>query len=196
MTQWIFLTALSLVSALALALVYGMGGFLALSRKLDAGHRRHPGSPADPALRTADRSGDCPGRRDVGDGQLRAGVRGARPQAADHREAGRGYRARGAGHRWSSRRSTSPTPRPTRCRWPLWRRWRFSTPGAARDPGRRLVPGRPRPDRGDRRLLGGRQVDIASLAARLYDVDGGAVKLSGIDVRDLTFKSIRERWAL
>ncbi|MGH8906175.1 MAG: ABC transporter ATP-binding protein [Egibacteraceae bacterium] len=33
---------------------------------------------------------------------------------------------------------------------------------------------------------------IASLAPRLYDVDGGAVRLSGIDVRDLSFDAIRE----
>jgi ABC-type multidrug transport system fused ATPase/permease subunit len=33
---------------------------------------------------------------------------------------------------------------------------------------------------------------IASLVPRLYDVDSGAVRLSGVDVRDLTFDSIRE----
>lgn len=33
---------------------------------------------------------------------------------------------------------------------------------------------------------------IAQLAARLYDVDGGAVRLSGTDVRDLTAESIRQ----
>ena len=33
---------------------------------------------------------------------------------------------------------------------------------------------------------------IASLMPRLYDVDAGAVRLSGIDVRDLTFDSIRD----
>jgi ABC-type multidrug transport system fused ATPase/permease subunit len=33
---------------------------------------------------------------------------------------------------------------------------------------------------------------IASLVARLYDVDSGAVRLSGIDVRDLTTESVRE----
>jgi ABC-type multidrug transport system fused ATPase/permease subunit len=33
---------------------------------------------------------------------------------------------------------------------------------------------------------------IAQLVPRLYDVDEGAVRLSGIDVRDLTFTSIRE----
>jgi ABC-type multidrug transport system fused ATPase/permease subunit len=39
---------------------------------------------------------------------------------------------------------------------------------------------------------GGGKSTIASLATRLYDVDGGAVRLSGLDVRDLSFDSIRE----
>src|SRR5215475_5680466 len=33
---------------------------------------------------------------------------------------------------------------------------------------------------------------IAQLVPRLYDVDGGAVRLSGVDVRDLTAESVRE----
>ena len=33
---------------------------------------------------------------------------------------------------------------------------------------------------------------IASLIARLYDVDSGAVRLAGADVRDLTFASLQE----
>jgi ABC-type multidrug transport system fused ATPase/permease subunit len=33
---------------------------------------------------------------------------------------------------------------------------------------------------------------IASLVPRLYDVDGGAVRLSGVDVRDVTFESLRQ----
>ena len=33
---------------------------------------------------------------------------------------------------------------------------------------------------------------IASLVARLYDVDSGAIRLSGVDIRDLTFASLRE----
>jgi ABC-type multidrug transport system fused ATPase/permease subunit len=37
MGQWVFLTALGLVSALALALVYGLGGYLAFRGRLDAG---------------------------------------------------------------------------------------------------------------------------------------------------------------
>jgi len=32
---------------------------------------------------------------------------------------------------------------------------------------------------------------LASLVPRLYDVDGGAVRLSGVDVRDLSFDSLR-----
>jgi len=39
---------------------------------------------------------------------------------------------------------------------------------------------------------GGGKSTIASLVPRLYDVDGGAVRLSGVDVRDLTFASLRE----
>ena len=38
---------------------------------------------------------------------------------------------------------------------------------------------------------GGGKSTIASLVPRLYDVDSGAVRLSGVDVRDLTFDSIR-----
>ncbi|MDQ6797644.1 MAG: ABC transporter ATP-binding protein/permease [Actinomycetota bacterium] len=38
---------------------------------------------------------------------------------------------------------------------------------------------------------GGGKSTIAALAPRLYDVDGGAVRLSGVDVRDLSFDSIR-----
>jgi ABC-type multidrug transport system fused ATPase/permease subunit len=37
MVQWVFVTALTLVSALALALVYGLGGFYALRGQLDTG---------------------------------------------------------------------------------------------------------------------------------------------------------------
>src|SRR5699024_3210204 len=33
---------------------------------------------------------------------------------------------------------------------------------------------------------------LASLVPRLYDVDSGAVRLSGVDVRDLSFNTLRE----
>jgi ATP-binding cassette, subfamily B, bacterial len=37
---------------------------------------------------------------------------------------------------------------------------------------------------------------MAQLVPRLYDVDGGAVRLAGVDVRDLSFESIRETLGL
>jgi ABC-type multidrug transport system fused ATPase/permease subunit len=39
---------------------------------------------------------------------------------------------------------------------------------------------------------GGGKSTIASLAPRLYDVDSGSVRLSGVDVRDLSFGLIRQ----
>src|SRR5215207_698077 len=43
---------------------------------------------------------------------------------------------------------------------------------------------------------GGGKSTIASLAPRLYDVDSGAVRLAGVDVRDLSFDSIRSTLAM
>ena len=61
MGQYVFLTALALVSALALALVYGLGGYLALQGQHRGRHGRHPGPAAHPALRPAHRAGHAPG---------------------------------------------------------------------------------------------------------------------------------------
>ena len=58
-------------------------------RRHRAGCRGVAGAAAVPALRAADRAVQRPGRRDERAGLLRAGLRGARPQAADHREARR-----------------------------------------------------------------------------------------------------------
>jgi len=41
------------------------------------------------------------------------------------------------------------------------------------------------------RLSGAGKSTIASLLPRLYDVDAGAVRLSGVDVRDLDFATLR-----
>ena len=87
MVQTVFMTALMLVSALALALVYGLGGYFALQGTLATGVGRRAGAVDHPAVRAADRSGQCPGRGDERPGQLRAGVRDLGPEAADHREA-------------------------------------------------------------------------------------------------------------
>ena len=89
MVQWIFVTALTLVSALALALVYGLGGYFALAGHAGGRRGRRAGAAAHPPLRAADRAGQRPGRGDERAGQLRAGLRDPRPAAADRREAGR-----------------------------------------------------------------------------------------------------------
>ena len=77
----VFGSTLMLIPALATALVYGAGG-----RPGHPGHadRRHPARPRHPAAaaaRPAPGSVQRPHRRDDGAGQLRAGLRGARPAA-------------------------------------------------------------------------------------------------------------------
>ena len=85
MVSRVFVTALSLVSALAQALVYGLGGYLAVTGATRAGDGRHARAAAHPALHADDGAGERPRRRDVGAGAVRAGVRGPRPPAVDHR---------------------------------------------------------------------------------------------------------------
>ena len=97
MVQWVFVTALTLVSALALALVYGLGGYLALSGGLDAGDVVSLALLLTRLYAPADRAGQRAARGDERAGQLRAGLRGARPAAAD--------RASRAGRRAAARRS-------------------------------------------------------------------------------------------
>ena len=57
MVQTIFITALTLVSALALALVYGLGGWYALQGTLERRCGRHAGPADHPAVRPAHRPG-------------------------------------------------------------------------------------------------------------------------------------------
>ena len=106
------------------------------------GRRGDAGPAAHPALRPAHRAGQRPGRRDERAGQLRAGVRGARPAAADRR-AGRPVAA--------ARRAALGRVRSGGLRLPGRRRGVAGLAGggrAAGQPGRRagaarrLVPGR------------------------------------------------------
>ena len=102
MVQTVFMTALMLVSALALALVYGLGGYFALQGIAGPRLGGRAGAVDHPAVRAADRAGQRPGRGDERPGQLRAGVRDLGPEAADHREAGRGGACRPVRSGWSS----------------------------------------------------------------------------------------------
>ncbi len=124
----IFGASMMLVPALATALVYGVGGQLAISNTLTVGTHARARHPAAAAARPAPGALQRPDRRDDGAGQLRAGLRGARPAEPDRGEAGR----RGAPQERRSARvrrtSPSPTPRPTTSRSPHWRRWPASSP--------------------------------------------------------------------
>ncbi len=83
MGQYVFLTALALVSALALALVYGLGGYMALRGRLE------PGTVVTLALLLTQlyapltALASARGRRDDGDRELRACLRGARSCSPD-----------------------------------------------------------------------------------------------------------------
>ena len=181
MVNRVFLTCLTLVSALAQALVYGLGGWLAVTGTLDAGTVVGPGAAAHPAVLAADLAGERPRRRHERARQLRAGLRGAGP-----------------GARRSPSRAT-PTPLPA---GPLGVRLhdvRFTYPsasevslasleevarlddrGGARGPARRRPVGR-RPAAcsrwSGRRARGSRR--SPRCCPRLYDVDSGAVEIGG-----------------
>ena len=90
------MNSLTLMSALALALVYGLGGVLAIGGHLQTGAIVVVGPAADPAVRAADGAGQRARRNRQCAGQFRARLRGARPRAADPGEARRRAGARRA----------------------------------------------------------------------------------------------------
>ncbi len=193
MVQWVFVTALTLVSALALALVYGLGGFYALRGSLDAGAvvalallltRLYAPLTALASARVEVMSALVSFERVFEVLDLEPLIQRAGRAAAAARRAGVG-RVR--------RRARSPTRRPTRSRWPRSRRSRSSTPAAG---SRCCTTCRSRAEPGQMVALvgssGAGKSTIAQLLPRLYDVDAGAVRLAGVDVRDLTAASIRE----
>ncbi len=197
MGQYVFLTALALVSALALALVYGLGGTLALQGSMEAGTvvtlallltRLYAPLTALASARVDAMSALVSFERVFEVLDL---------APLDHRAPRRQAPCPPGRSRSSSTTCASATRRPTRCRSPRWRRWPRSTAGAAPrcstacpsgsspvswwpSSARRGAASRPSP----------------SLAPRLYDVDAGAVRLSGIDVRDLSFDAIRDTLGL
>ena len=131
MVQWVFVTALTLVSALALALVYGLGGFYALRGSLDAGAvvalallltRLYAPLTALASARVEVMSALVSFERVFE-------VLDLKPLIAEKPDARHGARRAGVGA--SSTTSASPTRRPTRSRSPRWRRSPRSTPAAA-----------------------------------------------------------------
>ena len=122
------------------------------------------------------------------DGQLRAGVRGARRARGDRRPTGRrrSRRARRAG-----RVRPRPVPLPAGADVTIAvarstqraRRRRSRPRRARRRVARRSSRARPSPSSA---RPGAGKTTLASLIPRLYDVTGGAVRVDGHDVRDLT----------
>ena len=192
MGQWVFLTALSMVSALALALVYGLGGWLALRGRLEAGTVVTLGllltrlyAPltalasarvdAMTALVSFERVFEVldlqplitekPDAARVPDGPVTLeldGVHFAYPSA----------------ERVSLASLEEVATLDTRSGVEVLHGVSFRV-----EPGQLVA------------LVGSSgagKSTIASLVPRLYDVDGGAVRLSGIDVRDLSFDSLRQ----
>ncbi|MFJ6675519.1 ABC transporter ATP-binding protein [Actinosynnema sp. NPDC091369] len=192
MVQTVFLTALTLVSALALAVVYGLGGFYALRGELDPGSvvalallltRLYAPLTALASARVEVMSAlvsfervfevldlkplitEKPGARSVPDGPVSVefeNVRFAYP-AADKVSLASLEEVAVLDNRGGVE--------------------------VLHDVSFRAEPGQVVALVGS---SGAGKSTIASLLPRLYDVDSGAVRLSGVDVRDLTADSVRD----
>jgi ABC-type multidrug transport system fused ATPase/permease subunit len=192
LVQWVFITALTLVSALALALVYGLGGYFALQGQLE------PGSVVTLALLLT---------------RLYAPLTALASARVDLMAALVSF------ERVFEVLDIQPliAERPDARRLPdgpvsvELDRVRFSYPAADKVSLASLEQVANLDTRGGEEVLhelslraepgqlialvgasGAGKSTIASLVPRLYDVDQGAVRLAGLDVRDLTFASIRE----
>ncbi|HEX2054328.1 MAG TPA: ABC transporter ATP-binding protein [Actinomycetota bacterium] len=191
MAQWIFLSALGLVSALALALVYGLGGYLALRGRLEAG------TVVTLALLLTRLYGPLTGLATARVDIMAAMVSFDRVfEVLD----------------------VKPliTEKPDAVEVPdgpvalEFENVRFAYPSADKVSLASLEEVAVLDTRGGEEVLkgvsfrvepghvvalvgssGAGKSTIAALAPRLYDVDEGAVKLGGIDVRDLSFESLR-----
>lgn len=192
MAQWVFLSALGLASALALALVYGLGGFLALEGGLEAG------TVVTMALLLTRLYGPL------------TGLASARVDVMS---------AMVSFERVFEVLDVKPliTEKPDAVEIPEgpvsleFDDVRFAYPSADKVSLASLEEVAVLDTRGGEEVLkgvsfrvepgqivalvgssGAGKSTIASLAPRLYDVDEGAIRLAGIDVRDVSFKSLRE----
>jgi ABC-type multidrug transport system fused ATPase/permease subunit len=191
MVQWVFVTALTLVSALALAVVYGLGGFYALRGQLD------PGAVVALALLltrlyaplTALASARVEVMSALVSFERVFEVLDLQPLIQDRPDA----------------RTVPDGPVSVELE-----HVRFSYPSADKVSLASLEEVATLDTRGGVEVLhdlslraeagqmvalvgssGAGKSTIAQLIPRLYDVDSGSVRLSGVDVRDLTAESIR-----
>ncbi len=192
MVQWVFVTALTLVSALALALVYGLGGFLALQGQLN------PGDVVALALLltrlyaplTALASARLEVMTALVSFERVFEVLDLKPLIAE---------------------PANPKQVPDGPVSVEFSDVRFGYPSADKVSLASLEEVAALDTRGGMEVLhgvsfraepgqlialvgssGAGKSTIASLAPRLYDVDGGSVRLAGVDVRELSFDSIRD----
>ena len=192
MAQWVFLSALGLASALALALVYGMGGYFALEGGLEAG------TVVTMALLLTRLYGPL------------TGLASARVDVMS---------AMVSFERVFEVLDVKPliTEKPDAVEVPEgpvsleFDNVRFAYPSADKVSLASLEEVAVLDTRGGEEVLkgvsfrvepgqivalvgssGAGKSTIASLAPRLYDVDEGVIRLAGIDVRDISFKSLRE----
>ena len=191
MVQWVFVTALTLVSALALALVYGLGGYYAITGSIDPGRRRR----ARAALTRlyAPLTALASARVEV----MSALVSFERVfEVLDLPPL--------------IREPERPRPLPEGPLSVELERVRFGYPSADKVSLASLEDVARLDERGGVEVLhevsfradpgqmvalvgssGAGKSTMAQLLPRLYDVDAGAVRLGGVDVRELSFDSIR-----
>jgi ATP-binding cassette subfamily B protein len=192
MVQWVFVTALTLVSALALAVVYGLGGFYALRGQLEPGAvvalallltRLYAPLTALATARVEVMSAlvsfdrvfevldlkplisDRPGARSVPSG----------PVSVEFEDVRFGYPS---AEKVSLASLEEVAQLDSRGGVEVLHGTSFRV-----DPGQMVA------------LVGSSgagKSTMAQLLPRLYDVDSGVVRLAGVDVRDLTGESIRE----
>ncbi len=191
MVQWVFITALTLVSALALAVVYGLGGFYALRGQLDAGAvvalallltRLYAPLTALASARVEVMSALVSFERVFEVLDLKPLIREkSNPQRIPEGPVSVDFD--GVHFSYPSADKVSLAS--------LEEVANLDTRGGVEvlhDVSFRAEPGQMVALVGS---SGAGKSTIAQLAPRLYDVDGGAVLLAGVDVRELSFDSIR-----
>nr|WP_306839280.1 ABC transporter ATP-binding protein [Catenuloplanes nepalensis] len=196
MVQWVFITALTLVSTLALAVVYGVGGFYSLRGQLDAG------AVVSMALLIT---------------RLYAPLTALASARVEVMSAlvsfDRVFEILDLRPLIEERAETTPVPD-----GPLsveFDRVRFAYPSADKVSLASLEEVAVLDSRGGTEVLhevsftatagqmialvgssGAGKSTIAQLLPRLYDVDSGAVRIGGVDVRDLAFADLRDTLGL
>ena len=176
--SFVFLPTVEFLGMLATGIVLWFGGSCRRTGRSDPGRRgrvpglRHPLLRADPGAEPALHH-DAGGH-----GRRRARAGGARHRAGDRRPARRGRHAADRGPHRVRSASASPIGTASRC---------CTTSASTSQPGQTVALVGP---------TGAGKTSIANLIARFYDVTTGAVRIDGIDVRDVRQRSLRSQMGL